>query len=122
MTPPPPGTAGSPPRDDTATMRTCPACGQAFPASGRRRWCSDSCKHAGWRRRHAPSDPRPPVPPAGRKGSMTVYECPACGQRALGDQRCDDCGTFMRAIGIGGTCPSYDEPIAITELAAASVG
>jgi len=34
----------------------------------------------------------------------------------LGDQRCDDCGTFMRAVGIGGLCPSCDEPHTIDEL------
>ena len=41
---------------------------------------------------------------------------PSCDTRALGEQRCDDCNTFMRAIGIGGQCPECLFPIAITEL------
>ena len=112
----PTGAPGSPSRDDSATIRTCPACGQAFTPSGRRRWCSDACKHAAWRRRNAPPPPQPPVPPLGRKRAITVYECGNCGMRALGGRRCDDCGTFMRAVGIGGTCPSCDEPVAIQDL------
>jgi hypothetical protein len=45
-----------------------------------------------------------------------VYECAACGTRALGDQRCADCATFMRKIGIGANCPSCFEPVAVTDL------
>ena len=120
MTTPPPRPAPQPTRDDNETMRTCPACGQAFAPSGRRRWCSDACKHAAWRRLHTPAPPAPPVPPPGRRRAITVYQCPGCGNRALGDQRCDDCSTFMRAIGIGGLCPGCDEPIAIEELTATS--
>jgi hypothetical protein len=47
---------------------------------------------------------------------MTVYECDNCGSRALGEQRCEQCGTFMSRVGIGGCCPSCDEPIAVAEL------
>jgi len=36
---------------------------------------------------------------------MTVYACPTCDARALGEQYCHDCNTFMHGIGIGGTCP-----------------
>lgn len=116
--PHPPAAAGpqSPSRDDSATIRTCPACGQAFTPSGRRQWCSDACKHAAWRRRNTPAIPQPPLPPARRKRDLTVYECGTCGHRSLGSQRCDDCGTFMRAVGAGGTCPHCDEPVAIQEL------
>ncbi|MDQ3456258.1 MAG: hypothetical protein M3513_12540 [Actinomycetota bacterium] len=39
-----------------------------------------------------------------------------CGARALGEQRCPDCATFMHKIGIGGHCPSCSEPIAVNEL------
>ena len=31
----------------------------------------------------------------------TVYECPHCGGRQLGVQRCVDCGLFGRAVGLG---------------------
>jgi DNA polymerase II large subunit len=47
---------------------------------------------------------------------MTVYECGNCGSRTLGEQRCEPCGTFMSRVGMGGCCPSCDEPIAVAEL------
>ncbi len=108
--------AGSPSRDDGVTVRTCPACGQEFTRSGRRRYCSQACRQATWRGRHAPAAPAPPVPPPGRKRAVTVYECQTCGARALGTQRCEDCRTFMTEAGIGGLCPNCDEPVTITEL------
>jgi Zn ribbon nucleic-acid-binding protein len=106
----------SPQRDDSVTIRTCPACGQPFTPSGRRRWCSDTCKQAAYRRRITPPAPAPDLPAGYPKKPVTVYECSQCGFRALGIQRCDDCGTFMPAAGIGGLCPSCDEPIAIQDL------
>ena len=101
-------------RNDTAA---CPACGQPFTLSGRRRWCSDACRQAAWRRRHParqPADAGPPPPRPARE--RTVYECPDCGARYLGRQRCDDCGTFCRRIGPGGHCPHCDEPVAVSDL------
>jgi hypothetical protein len=46
----------------------------------------------------------------------TVYECAACGSRLLGEQRCEECATFMHRIGTGGNCPSCHEPVTIDEL------
>lgn len=111
-----PESAGSPSRDDGVTTPACPACGQQFTRSGRRRYCSDACRQAAWRRRHTPAAPVPPVPSPGRKRAITVYECGQCGVRALGTQHCQDCRTFMTAAGIGGLCPCCDEPVTITEL------
>ena len=56
------------------------------------------------------------VPTARPRRPITVYECPSCGFRALGEQRCEDCSTFMHKIGIGGECPSCNEPVAVSEL------
>ena len=28
----------------------------------------------------------------------------------------EECGTFMRKLGLGGPCPHCDEPVAVTEL------
>ena len=53
--------------------------------------------------------------------AVTVYQCPSCDTRTLGQQRCDDCNTFMRAIGIGGPCPECAAPIAVSELIAQEV-
>ena len=108
----------SPWRDDSVTMRTCPACGQPFARSGRRRWCSDACKQAAYRRRATPPAPAPALPADRPRRPVTVYECGECGFRALGSQRCPDCGTFMSAVGVGGLCPSCDEPVAIADLLA----
>jgi len=34
----------------------------------------------------------------------------------LGQQRCEDCRTFMRRVGVGSTCPECMEPISVEEL------
>jgi predicted nucleic acid-binding Zn ribbon protein len=101
-------------RHDGVTM-TCPVCGQTFTPNGRRRFCTDACKAVAYRRRH--TQPAPVVVPATRpRRPITVYECGTCGTRALGQQRCEDCHTFMTRIGYGGLCPSCSDAVAITEL------
>jgi len=45
------------------------------------------------------------VPAARPRRPITIYECDLCGTRNLSEQRCNDCSTFMRRIGIGGCCP-----------------
>jgi hypothetical protein len=55
--------------------------------------------------------------PAGRsRREFTVYECPGCGDRLLGEQRCEGCGTFARRVGPGGACPHCDQPVAVADL------
>jgi hypothetical protein len=96
-------------RDDSATM-ACPVCGKDFVVSGRRRHCSTACRQAAWRRRSAaPSEPLVAKPD-------TVYECPTCEAKFLGEQRCGECNTWARRVGPGGLCPCCDEPISIMEL------
>jgi hypothetical protein len=102
-------------RDDSATI-TCPVCHRPFARSGKRQWCSPACKAAAWRRRRQGAPPRVVLPPARPRRPITVYECEGCGTRAVGQQRCEDCGNFMRKLGLGGTCPHCDEPVAVTEL------
>ena len=88
--------------------------GGATPRSG------DSCTTA-------PPLPQDRVPPPGTSnparrwppgpaGKITVYECSDCGDRYLGEQRCESCGTFARRVGIGGACPNCDGPVAISDL------
>jgi Zinc-ribbon containing domain len=108
--------AEHPSRNDGVTIRACPACGAGFQASGRRQHCSDACRQKAWRWRHFAVSPEAPLPPKGAKRPVTVYECGACGARALGDQYCPDCSTFMRAVGRGGLCPHCDEPVAVADL------
>ena len=104
-----------PSRDDGATI-TCPVCQQVFARKGKRRWCSDACRAAAWRRRRQAVPPRLVLPPARPRRPVTVYECDRCGARAVGLQRCEECATFMRKLGLGGPCPHCDEPVAVTEL------
>jgi hypothetical protein len=98
---------GPPPRHDGVTT-PCPACG--------RRFCSGACRALAYRRRRDTARAAIVIPEPRPRRPGTVYECGSCGHRALGNQRCDQCGTFMRRAGTGGCCPSCDEPVTIAEL------
>ena len=101
-------------RNDTATIHTamilCPQCGATFKAFGRRQWCCDACRQSAWRRRR--SAPRPVLPTR----NTTIYECPHCDTRYHAQQRCEDCNSWCRRVGPGGTWPHCDQPVAITDL------
>ena len=105
----------TPPRNDTATT-TCPVCHHPFTPTGRRRYCSDPCRQTAWRRRHQLTPPPPPPPPPGQRRAHTVYTCPECDTRYLGEQWCHDCNRPCRRAGTGGTCPHCDEPVTFHEL------
>jgi Zn finger protein HypA/HybF involved in hydrogenase expression len=102
-------------RADGVTM-TCPVCQGPFAPSGRRVYCSPACKEAGYRRRKSARLVAVPLPPLRPRGPLSVYECPSCGGRAVGEQRCEVCGTFMSRLGFGGPCPHCDEPVALSDL------
>jgi hypothetical protein len=102
----------TPLRDDSVTI-ACGVCGHRFAPSGRRVFCSAACRQAAWRDRH----PVPlPALPARAPRLATVYECPVCSTRYLGEQRCEDCGVFCVRIGPGAACPQCDQPIAVADL------
>jgi hypothetical protein len=105
----------SPSRDDAATM-TCPVCQHPFTPAGRQRYCSGRCRKTAFRRRHQDPPPAVTVPAARTRREHTVYECPDCGERLLGQQRCPDCATFARRVGPGGPCPHCAEAVAIADL------
>jgi hypothetical protein len=99
----------------TIARAICSVCGSVFHPTGRRRYCSDACRQAAWRHRH--SSPKEQLPtPNNVPRSQTVYECPSCGSRYLGEQRCLDCQLFCRRVGPGGPCPHCGEPVAIEDL------
>ena len=115
----------SPPRDDIvttspATNAHCPVCGAGFARVRRQRFCSPACRQAAFRAR-TPNPPAAaahaalPSPPARRK-DITVYTCPDCEERYLGQQWCHDCHRPCTKVGIGGTCPHCE----LTELPEAS--
>jgi hypothetical protein len=110
-----------PSRNDTRNDmgHLCPACGRPFFRTGRRQWCSDACRQAAWRRRqpNPPHSAAPALPPRRSVKANTVYECPTCQTRYLGEQYCPDCSSFCHRIGAGGPCPHCDEPVAISDLA-----
>lgn len=105
----------SPSRNDTVTAR-CGACDAPLPTGRPRQWCSDACRQAAWRRRHATPPTPVDLPPARRHRAGTVYQCPECDTRLLGTQRCEDCSTFMHRLGPGGLSPCCQEPITLDEL------
>ena len=110
-----------PSRHDGVTM-SCSVCGRPFTPAGRRRYCTDACRAAAYRRRRGALRPVVVIPAAAPRVPMTVYECDACGIRAVGEQRCTECSTFMRRVGLGGACPSCAEPVTMAELMGQEVG
>lgn len=113
--PPPDPATITPSCHDTVTMN-CPVCHHTFTPAGRQIYCRDACRAAAYRRRRDNGRAPVVVPKAQPRRPITVYECDTCGTRTVGQQHCPDCRTFTRRIGIGGTCPHCDEPVAITEL------
>jgi hypothetical protein len=106
---------GAPWRDDTATM-ACPVCHTRFARTGRQRYCTASCRKKAFRRRRQDPTVTVVVPAARPRRQFTVYECPDCAGRLLGEQRCPDCAVFARRVGIGGSCPHCDQPVALADL------
>jgi len=107
----------SPSRDDPPGRPAARSAGGATPPVGRQLYCSTACRKTAFRRRHQEQlglgghRPGRPAPPGDHR-----LECPDCGDRYLGEQRCEGCGTFARRVGIGGAGPNCDGPVAISDL------
>ncbi len=99
----------------TVTM-ICPVCQRPFTPTGRQAYCTDACRAAAYRRRRDANRTPVTIPAGQPRRPVTVYECDTCSHRAVGEQRCDDCSTFMRRVGQGGPCPNCDHPVAISDL------
>ncbi len=100
-----------------STARACLACGKPMPTGRLRRYCDDRCRQTGWRRRNQSAEPPAPMAaPGSRQRNSTVYACPECDGRYLGEQRCPDCNTFCTRLGLGGICPCCDELVVVAEL------
>lgn len=105
-----------PPHNDDRNDRTCPACGRPFHRTGRRRYCSDGCRQAAWRRRTAASMPSAAVTlPRRSSRHATIYQCGDCDTRYLGEQWCPDCNRPCRRLAPGGQC-DCGQLITIDEL------
>ena len=90
--------------------------------SGRGRYCSAACRQRAFRLRHT-------ALPALEDGILrnalrrratlkehTVYDCPLCETRFLGERRCPDCNRFCRVVGLGGACSDCEQPVVLSEL------
>jgi len=98
----------------------CLVCGAALTSS-RARYCSRAHQQRAFRLRHQPSLPdlqrlRQELQRRRAVVARTIYECPSCGERLVGERRCPDCRLFTRAIGLGGHCPECDTPLLLVDL------
>ncbi|HUZ76552.1 MAG TPA: hypothetical protein VMV93_03100 [Chloroflexota bacterium] len=93
-----------------------------MPSSGRGRYCTRACQQRAYRLRHTPGQAALLQAWARQLAeqrllvSQTIYECPRCEQRSLGQRRCPDCNLMGRKLGLGGDCPHCDELLLVTEL------
>ena len=125
----PPETAAEPMRygsryaalGEQPAPRTCPMCSTALLKS-RATFCSMACKQRAFRlRRQQAALPevtaiRQRLKRQQQLVAHTVYECPGCQERLLGERRCPSCQLFCRALGLGGHCPECDQPILLSDL------
>jgi ribosomal protein L32 len=98
----------------------CLVCGQAL-ASARARYCSRAHQQRAFRLSQQPSPPnlqrlRQELQRRRAVVAQTVYECPSCGERRVGERRCPECHLFARAIGLGGHCPECDTALLLVDL------
>ncbi len=118
------GNGPNPVRDgscDGSTAGRCVICDQPVPRR-QARYCSRACQQRAYRLRHAPTptfDEAAARQDLSRRRALTaqtLYECPDCGERFLGEQRCPDCNRFCRALGLGGHCPECDAAVLLSDL------
>jgi hypothetical protein len=98
----------------------CLVCGATL-ASTRARYCSHAHQQHAFRLRHHAELPdlqrlRHDLQRRRAVVARTVYECPSCSERLVGERRCPDCKLFCRAVGLGGHCPECDTPVLLVDL------
>ena len=97
----------------------CLVCGAAL-ASTRARSCSRAHQQRTFRLRHQRDVDLQRVRHQLRLrhglAAQTVYECPSCGERFVGQRRCPECNLFSRAVSLGGHCLECEAPVLLTDL------
>lgn len=97
----------------------CMVCGAPL-SSTRARYCSRAHQQHAFRLRHRTGvdlqNLRHQLQRRQALVAHTVYECPNCAERFVGERRCPDCRLFSRAIGLGGHCPECETPILLADL------
>jgi predicted amidophosphoribosyltransferase len=97
---------------------TCPTCQQPFTPIRRQTYCTPACRQAppGEPATHNPGPHPPPSRPGTSRRDITVYQCPHCDTRYLGQQWCHNCHTPCTRLDHGGLCPHCSEPVAISDI------
>ena len=91
-------------------------------ADVRARFCSPAHRQLAYRLRlrtltaSNESDLRRDLQRQRRLTAQTIYECPRCAERLVGERRCPSCHLFGRSLGLGGHCPECDQPILLSDL------
>ena len=98
----------------------CLVCGAAL-ASVRARYCSRAHQQRAFRLRQQSSPPdlqrlRQDLQRRRALVARTIFECPSCGERLVGERRCPECHLFSRAISLGGHCPECDTALLLVDL------
>ena len=99
----------------------CLMCGGLL-ITPRQRYCTRACQQQAYRlRHHRPAQLdltslRTELKRRRQLAEHTVYECPSCQTRSVGEQRCADCNTFARALGLGGQCPDCESVLLLTDV------
>lgn len=99
----------------------CRVCGRPL-TDPRAKFCSPAHKQLAYRiRRRKPpasteADLRRQLQRQRRLTAHTIYECPNCQERFVGERRCQSCRLFCRSIGLGAHCPECDQPILLSDL------
>lgn len=103
----------NPVRDDyaTATARRCVICDNEITGRTDKQWCSTKCRQRAWR-----TAKTTPVTPTVSSRPDTVYACPACDTRYIGEQRCPECNLWCRRLGPGAPCPHCYEPVVVDDI------
>lgn len=109
------------PSHTLVTPSTCLVCGSALTPT-QQRYCTRACQQQAYRLRHQRTarrdltQLRTDLQHRRQLRTYTIYECPTCETRSVGDQRCADCNTFTRAVGLGGNCPECDAVVLLSDL------
>jgi hypothetical protein len=97
-------------------------CERTLPVQDRGIYCGPTCRQRAFRLRHRQRN-QPTLTyltdslrQAQQLIQQTVYECPSCSERFLGERRCGDCNRMCRKVGLGGECSGCAEIITIDDL------